>query len=776
VPIGVTAEQAAMADSISRWAKRAGSIAVVRGLEARAGQTGWPTTQWSGLAELGVFAVAVPERFGGVGGSIADVAVVVEQLAGALVPGPVAPTLLTALVLASAIHGGELDYTVAADLLAAIAAGTASVGVAMSACLTGTREADGGLVVGGTADLVVGAGDCSHLLLGAVTDEGESWFVVQADAPGVCVARRCPVDFSRALGDVVVTDLPIRSAQLLAGLRRDVVMNLAATLAAAEASGVASWCVRVASDHALVRRQFGRPIGSFQAIKHLCASMLCRTELAAAAAADAAMAADRAPDELPLAAAAAAAVALDAAVDNAKDCVQVLGGIGFTWEHDAHLYLRRALALRQLLGGTVRWRERAAELALGGARRHSFEIDELEPAAAPGKEQPPEEQAPGVGQVREAARAAAKAVAALPPQRQRVALAQAGYAAPGWPAPYGRSASSAAQIVIDTELARAGLTRPDLGIGDWAIPAIARHGSPAQLERFAGPTLRGEISWCQLFSEPEAGSDLASLRTRAVRTEGGWLLTGQKVWTSLANEADWAICLARSDPDAPKHRGITYFLVSMRAAGIEIRPLREITGRSMFNEVFLGDVFVPDDCVVGQPGGGWPIARTTLATERVAMARGARLTEDVEELLAAAKAHIEGVSDPTVIEQIGARLAEGLALSVMDERLARATASGVETGMASAVRKLLGVAHRQSVAETALSMCGVEGAATDGAAARLVHEFLLTRCLSIAGGTTQILLSMVAERMLGLPRDDLRERAEGEPSASEPKGRGAALD
>ena len=186
--------------------------------------------------------------------------------------------------------------------------------------------------------------------------------------------------------------------------------------------------------------------------------------------------------------------------------------------------------------------------------------------------------------------------------------------------------------MIDEELDRAGLTRPDLVIGGWAGLAVVQHGSPAQQERFAGPTLCGEITWCQLFSEPGAGSDLASLQTRARRVAGasaegngeadrgrwaggnreagmpvtgaGWRLTGQKVWTSLAREADWAICLARTDPAVPRHRGLTFFLVDMRSDGIEIRPLREITGRAVFNEVFLDEVFVPDDCVLGEPGDG----------------------------------------------------------------------------------------------------------------------------------------------------------------------------
>jgi hypothetical protein len=360
-------------------------------------------------------------------------------------------------------------------------------------------------------------------------------------------------------------------------------------------------------------------------------------------------------------------------------------------------------------------------------------------------------------------------VAALPEAQRRAALADAGYIAPQWPAPYGLSAPPAAQVVIDTELAQAGITRPDLSIGGWAGAAVVSHGSPAQRDRFARPTLRGEITWCQLFSEPDAGSDLASVRTRAVRAVkgdseggmgrlaggGGWRLTGQKVWTSLARDADWAICLARTDPAAPKHRGLTYFLVDMHSPGIEIRPLREITGRAFFNEVFLDEVFVPDDCVVGECGDGWRIARSTLASERVAMGRGSALGDEVETLIAAVSAggHAAG---PAVAEQVGAVVAGGLAGSLMDLRAALAELAGAGDTHQAAVRKLVGVAHRQSVAETALVLCGPDGAASDGAAGDAVYAFLLSRCLSIAGGTSQILLSVVAERALGLPRDEAR--------------------
>jgi 3-oxochol-4-en-24-oyl-CoA dehydrogenase len=770
VPIAATAEQMAMAESIGRWAERTAPVTVVRSMETSGGRSGIAggsdlavPAGWAGLAELGVFSIGVPEVLGGAGGSAADVAVVAEQLAAVLAPGPVLPTLVAGLVLARSVLPGARasdeqprgrsaasDGSQMGAVLAGLAAGSATAGVGMApGGLTGTLTPDGGLRVTGTATLVLGAGDASHLVLEAATDRGPLWFLVEAGQPGLVVTPRSPVDFSRGLADVRLIDVAIGSGMVLRGAGDRLVPDLAATLAAAEAAGVATWCSQTATEYARTRRQFGRPIGSFQAIKHLCAQMLCRAELAAAAASDAACAADQSPDELPLAAAAAAGLALDAAVESAKDCIQVLGGIGFTWEHDAHLYLRRAVSLRSLLGGSAAWRARVAGLAIAGARRHppARAVDDSGSAAA--------------DQVRAAARVVAAAVSATPPDHWRDGLVEIGYAAPAWPPPYGLSASPAALLIVDEELAKAGIERPDLGIGAWAIPAIAAHGTAEQLDRFAGPTLLGEITWCQLFSEPEAGSDLASLRTNAVRVKGegdaggGWRLTGQKVWTSLASEADWAICLARSDQAAAKHKGITCFLVRMRDPGIEVRPLREITGRAMFNEVFLDNVFVPDDCVVGQPGEGWPVARTTLATERVAMVRGAGLGEDAEELLAAAAAD-GNVTDPIAADQIGARLAESLALSVMDDRLAAAVARGEEPGQTAAVRKLLGVAHRQALAETALALAGVQGAAADGRAAAAVDGFLLTRCLSIAGGTSQILLSLVAERVLGLPREETR--------------------
>jgi alkylation response protein AidB-like acyl-CoA dehydrogenase len=755
LPIAITGEQLALQASIREWAKRTGTIDVVRSLEpAGPGElAGAAAERWTSLAELGAFAIGLPATAGGAAGSSSDLAAVLAQLTESLVPGPVLPTLLAGLALA---RGPQ--EPMARKNLPLLAAGQISVGAALQpGSVSAVRRPDGGMLLSGLCGPVLGGGTSSHLLIGATIKEGtgraapdgrgathaDIWCLLPADHPGITVTERASADFSRSLADVVMNDAVATPADLLPDIALEAVEDLAAALSTVEAAAVAGWCARTAAEYAAIRHQFGRPIGSFQAVKHLCAGMLCRAETAAVLAWDAARAIDDAPGELPLAAAAAAAYALDAAVDNAKDCIQVLGGIGFTWEHDAHLYLRRALALRQLLGGSTRWRDRTAELALNGARRQlTFPADTADSTAE-------------LAELRLAVRGLAADWAKLPAAQQRQVIAGSGYAAPGWPVPYGLAAAPAARLVIDAELASAGLARPDIGIGGWAVPAILGHGTSAQADRFAGPTLRGEISWCQLFSEPDAGSDLASLRTRADRSDGGWLLTGQKVWTSLARQADWGICLARTDSAAPKHKGLTFFLVAMDNPGIDIRPLREITGREMFNQVFLDEVYVPDDCVVGPPGDGWRVARTTLASERVAMGAGSSVGEAVEGLLDLA-GRLGADADPVARQRLGALAAEGMAVSLLDLQAVLAQLSGTDAGSLAAVRKLVGVAHRQAVTEAAMELSEPAGAAADADAAALLHEFLLTRCLSIAGGTTQILLSLVAERLLGLPREETR--------------------
>jgi alkylation response protein AidB-like acyl-CoA dehydrogenase len=410
--------------------------------------------------------------------------------------------------------------------------------------------------------------------------------------------------------------------------------------------------------------------------------------------------------------------------------------MGFTWEHDAHIHLRRALSLRQLHGGSSALRADACATVMAGTRRVlSTEL----PADAESMR----------GEIHAIV---AQIAAASGTAEKRRLIVENGLLAPHWPVPYGRGAGPVEQLVIDEEMAAAGVFRPSIAVGAWALPTIIAHGTPEQQERFVGPTLEGTIGWCQLFSEPGAGSDLAALSMRAVRDGAGYVLTGQKVWTSMAQKADWGICLARTDPEVPKHEGITYFLVDMRSQGIEVRPLREITGAAMFNEVFFTDVFVPDDCVVGAVNGGWRLARTTLANERVSMSSGASFGLGIEAMLGALDSG-PWSDDAVVLDEIGGLLAEAQSIALLGARTTLRSVSGVEPGPEASVRKLLGVEHEQRVQELGLVLLGAEGASTEGAGAQWSHGFLSTRCLTIAGGTSEVQRNVIGERMLGLPRD-----------------------
>ena len=713
----VTDEQFAARALVRDWARNPtagpGGTAAIRDVE-RGDADAWRPV-FAGLADLGLFSVAIPEDRGGAGGSVEDLCAMVEEAGKALVAGPVATTALATLVLDDPV------------LLAALASGERFAGVAIEGPEGSVQFDSETSRATGTLPWVLGAAEGGLLILPA---DGRS-LLVDTLSDGVKIEPLPAADFSRPLARVVLTSA--RATAIAESRQR--VEELTATVLAAEAAGVTRWSLDTAVAYAKVREQFGKPIGSFQAVKHLCAEMLCRAEQAEVAAADAARAAaDSDADQFSIAAALAASIGIAAANANVKDCIQVLGGIGCTWEHDAHLYLRRAHGIGRFLGGlqggSEPWLRRITALTQAGVRRRLgidlSQVEGLRPEIA----------------------AAVAEVATLPADQRQPALAEAGLLASHWPAPYGRGASPAEQLLIDQEMAAAGVVRPDLVIGWWAAPTILEHGTPEQIERFVPATLRGEFLWCQLFSEPGAGSDLASLRTKAVRSQdpdGGWLLTGQKVWTSAAHKARWGVCLARTDPDVPKHKGITYFLVDMTSPGIDIRPLREITGDALFNEVFLDNVFVPDEMVVGTVNDGWRLARTTLANERVAMAVGTALGNPMEELL-----NVLAEMDLDVAQQdrLGRLIATAQTGALLDQRIAQLALGGQDPGAQSSVRKLIGVRYRQALAEYAMDVSEGGGLVAN----RAVFDFLNTRCLTIAGGTEQILLTVAAERLLGLPR------------------------
>jgi alkylation response protein AidB-like acyl-CoA dehydrogenase len=358
-------------------------------------------------------------------------------------------------------------------------------------------------------------------------------------------------------------------------------------------------------------------------------------------------------------------------------------------------------------------------------------------------------------------------------------LAAAGYVAPHWPLPWGLEADAVTQLVIDDELRMAGVRRPSnpIGIG-WAGPTILHAGSDAQKERFLLPLLAGEEIWCQLFSEPGAGSDLAALSTRAVRDGDEWVVSGQKVWTSFAHVAAWGILLARTDPQAEKHRGISYFVCPMNAPGVTIRPIVDMTGDHAFNEVFLDAVRLSAEHLIGEPNGGWALAKVTLGNERVSLSgEGALWGQGPTAADLVDGIRRDGaVRDPVLRQEIARVWAEGEVLRLIRLRMVGAALAGRQPGPEASVRKALADDHGQRVMDLAMSLTGARAMlsdtgppveadrarAGDGAAAEhssawssmaWAKGYLFARALTIGGGTAEVQRNIIAERVLGLPHD-----------------------
>jgi alkylation response protein AidB-like acyl-CoA dehydrogenase len=337
---------------------------------------------------------------------------------------------------------------------------------------------------------------------------------------------------------------------------------------------------------------------------------------------------------------------------------------------------------------------------------------------------------------------------------QRV-LADHGWAAITWPRAFGgRGAGPIEQIVWNEELARRGVAGSlfVVGIG-MAGPTLIAHGSDAQKARYLAPMLRADEIWCQLFSEPGAGSDLAALATRALRDGDDWIVTGQKTWSSGAHQADFGILLARTDPRAPKHAGITYFLLDMRSPGISVRPLREMTGESHFNEVFLDGVRVPDAARLGPVGGGWACAQTTLLNERMAMGgvEGMLSFDALREFVLRRPERVDDV----LRDELARLYARLRTLQLLNARVVTKLGRGEMPAAEASVMKLAIARLMTQAADVALRAAGPEALLRRG---YWQNQFLFAPAWHIAGGTDEIQKTLAAERVLGLPREPRPDR------------------
>ncbi|WAC90136.1 acyl-CoA dehydrogenase [Mycobacterium sp. Aquia_213] len=714
--LAITEEHRDLAESVfgalNRVKSRAAARATLNGGAPSDGEI------WSVAAELGWHGLAIGEQYGGSGFGPAELAIVLEAQGHELCPGPFLPTVAASLVI-----GRCAPDSVRAQTLPRLADGSAVGALGLS----GGVAVDSDLVASGRCQAVLGAPEANLLVLLA----GEDVVVVDAAAEGVSVTALPGLDSTRTVGAITLHGVVVAPDRVLRGAGRKA-RTVFRILAAAEAVGSAWACVEMARDYVKVREQFGRAIGTFQAVKHHVANMLINAEQATAATWDAARSGDL--DSAWFAGAVAAAHAIRAQVFAAQTNIQLHGGVGYTWEHDAHLYLRRSRTLAALAtDGADPLHDVVAAQRAGVAQGASFTL----PVEA--------------DSYRQAARKAVATLQSLPAERRRDYLVDSGYLVPHWPKPWGREAGAVEQLVIEEEFN--GVDLPTMGITGWVMLTITQAGSDEQRARWVEPVLRGRTQWCQLFSEPEAGSDAAAVRTSARRVEGGWTVTGQKVWTSLAQECQWGLATVRTDPDAPKHAGVTMMAIDLSSPGVSVRPLRELTGDALFNEVFFDDVFVPDADVVGEEGRGWAVARATLGNERVSIAGGAGIPglspDDLVKLLDSAPAETAAA----LVGRTGEVIAESHTLRLLNLRRASRAIIGAAPGPEANVAKLLTAESAQHQTELGMELAGT--AAVVGAAPELTGAYLYSRCLTIAGGTSEIMRNTIAERLLGLPRDPL---------------------
>jgi 3-oxochol-4-en-24-oyl-CoA dehydrogenase len=712
MPLAITEDHRALAEvAAAMVAGRAGTAGARRVLLDRDKTDRWWSTDglWKEMVSTGWLGLHLDERFDGQGYGLPELTIVLEQLGRAAVGGPFLPTVAVSAVIAEAGTDQQRERW-----LPPLVSGDVVAGIGTNGDVA-VRDS----TVSAAAVPVLAEAAADLFLLPA----GDDLVLVPA-GDGVSIRTVDSVD--QLLAPVIVASLDsVHVAEVFPGAA-GVAARILRLLAAAEAVGGLGACTEMATAYAAGREQFGRPIGSFQAVKHHCANMLVDTELATAATWDAARAVGA---EAELAATMAAGHALTAYQRVSLQNVQVHGGIGYTWEHDAHLYIRRATVLQAFAGDQDALRDRVVRLQRDGVRRRqSVDLPE------------------GAEQYRQAAlNFRSELEAADVDGRQRL-WARSGYLQPHWPAPYGRAADSVEQLIIEDALD--GLDKPSLGLGEWVVPTLLQHGSKEQVDRLIWPSLEGELRWCQLFSEPGAGSDAAAVATKATRVDDGWVVSGQKVWTSDAVNCQRGLATVRTDPNVRKHKGITAMIIDLADPAVRIRPLTEITGETLFNEVFFDDVFVPDRDVVGGVNDGWSVAMAAFGNERVSIGGGS-VTMTADALIDLLERHRPG--DSGVAREVGALLIESYTLATLNLRQAARAVFDTGPGIEGNIAKLFGAEHAQRVAELALRIA--DRAILVGEEPKVVHDYLFSRCLTIAGGTSEIVRNLIAERILGLPRD-----------------------
>ena len=764
------------------------------------GGTGHDATLWRDIVSLGWCGLTVPEAHGGLGLGLRAL-VALEELIGAhLAPVPFLETAaVSAAVLASpGLQGGPWLQRLLDD--------SASV---MSLALEPgqAHEADDGWLLEGRWAGWAAAAQAQVLLVPAHTKGGLALLALEPSAlpaHSLQVTTRRGIDLTQGLADVRADGLQLPASACLA-TGPDVERALArarlvgALALAAEQVGLADAALAASVAYTGQRVQFGRPVASFQAVKHRCAQMMVALESARSAVQGAALLFDQpgaAPAALTQATAQARVQATEAALFCTRENLQLHGGAGYTWEVDAHLMLRRAQAAAQRFGPEGVWLETVAQRlwpavtlpqaqeqrpGLGGGGFSDPAATALAPGAPSTATTATTQGQPTDGDaIRREIRAWLEAqlqgdFAALKglhgpgepgfdaglARRWEQALAEGGWTAVGWPRAHGgRGWSLAQQVAFHEEYARSGGPGRLGHIGETLLaPTLLMHGTPEQQARFLPPIREGREFWAQGYSEPGAGSDLAAVRTRARLEDGHWVIDGQKVWTSWAHLSDWIFVLARTEPGSQRHQGLTLLLVPLRQPGVEVRPIRQITGHSEFNEVFFDGARTEASLHLGAVGQGWRVAMDLLGVERGVSTLGqqAHFRQELEAVIAVAQ-RTGAAADPVLRQRI-ARAALGLdTLRCNALRVLGGEAPGGATGSdrAAFIAKYAWSNWRRDLGELAMDVLGagglVEAEGDDPQTARLQRLWLESRADTIYAGTNEIQLNLIAERALGMPR------------------------
>ncbi|HEX5253941.1 MAG TPA: acyl-CoA dehydrogenase [Mycobacterium sp.] len=742
MPVALNDDQGALAQTVAGFAERQGARGSTR-KETANHKAGEFPDHWLELISLGLHAAHLPEEVGGQGGSIEDIAVVIGEAGRALLPGPLLPTVCASAVVSTA----EVDDA-ATGILKRFAAGTTATVLGAQSPLS-IREHDGRMRLDGESAATLGAASAELYVVAAQAgDSGAAplWLVIDRRSAGMGIDIADGVDLGRDLGVVRFCDVDVTEAVRLSGIDAGQAADLIVAMMAVEAAGIIAWCSDAATEFVKSRTQFGRPIGAFQAVQHRAAQLRITSELATAAAWDGVRGLADTTMQRSHAVAGAAIMALGRAVHAAVECLALHGAIGFTWEHDVHLYWRRAIMLAGLAGPVESWEARLGEVAVDGPRDFTPTLPDTEEdfrqwvAGIL-------DQAAALSNPRPSPMGNNDAVATGP---RRTLLAEHGLVAPSWPRPWGLDANPLQQLIVQEEFDHRGLEQASMAIGQWVLPVVLKHGTPEQIGALVAPSLRGELIWCQLFSEPDAGSDVASLTLRATKTDGGWQLSGQKIWTTQAHLADWGLCLARTGTEDSKHRGLSMFLIDMTNPRLDVRPIKQANGEAEFNEVFFNDAFVPDAMLLGQPGEGWAITIDTLAQERLFIGtyRDTGNAQRIRRIIT--ERQYAGTRDDA-LRTLGRISARGAAIAAMNLRETLRRLQGQEPGPATSVGKAAASMLHVDAAYAALNLIGPLGALSETCCESVFHELDIPTWV-IGGGTLEIQLNTIATFVLGLPR------------------------